>query len=143
LASTDDIAVCPRNELCDTKSHMRMRTIAHLQLLLIFPAALFMAALVVRNLGPPNSEPAHTAQQIVMWYAGRVWTLRVLLFALPSIVLIGGWVALRTRYRDTVRLRNQRSAASGRPHWPVRLVSAATIASTGILAIVGFHVLTH
>jgi hypothetical protein len=122
---------------------MRMRTIALLQLVLIFPSALFMASLVVRNLGPMNYEPAHTAQQIVMWYAGKGWTLRVLLFALPCMGLISGWVALRTRYRDTLQLGAHRSLASSRPHWPVRLVSVTTVASAGILAIVGFHVLTH
>jgi hypothetical protein len=122
---------------------MRMHTIAILQLLLIFPAALFMASLVVRNLGPMNYEPAHTAQQIVMWYAGRMWTLRMLLFALPCVVLISGWAALRTWYRDTVQLGTHRSLPSSLPHWPVRLVSVTTVASAGILAIVGFHVLTH
>jgi hypothetical protein len=122
---------------------MRTRIIAFLQLALIFPAALFMASLVVRNLGPLQYEPAHTAQQIVMWYAGRWWTLRVLLFALPCIVLFSGCVALRTRNRDTEQHSTQPSLASSRPHWPVRLVSVTTVASTGILAIVGFHVLTH
>jgi hypothetical protein len=62
---------------------MRTRIFAFLQLVLILPAALFMASLVVRNLGPLQYEPAHTAQQIVMWYAGRLWTLWVLLFTLP------------------------------------------------------------
>jgi hypothetical protein len=136
-------AVCPRSALCDTKYSMRMRTIALLQLLLIFPAALFMASLVVRNLGPMNSEPAHSAKEIVMWYAGRMWTLRVLLFTLPCIVLISGWLALRTRYRDAVRLTSHRSPATSSPHWPVRLVSVTTVASAGILAIVSFHVLSH
>jgi hypothetical protein len=37
----------------------------------------------------------------------------------------------------------RRSLASSRPDWPVRLVSVTTVASAGILAIVGFHVLTH
>ena len=113
--------------------------IAFLQLVLILPAALFMAALVMRNSGPLTDEPARTAQQIVMWYVGRGWTLRVLLFALPCLVLLSGCVALRTRY-NTAQLG---TLASSRPHWPVRLVSVTTIASAGILAIVGFHVLTH
>ena len=122
---------------------MRTRIVAFMQLVLIFPAALFMAALVVRNLGPLKYEPAHTAQQIVMWYAGRLWTLRVLLFALPCLVLFSGCLALRSRLRDTERL-TQRSLASSRPpHWPVRLVSVTTVLSAGMLAIVGFHVLTH
>ena len=63
---------------------MRTRISAFLQLVLILPAALFMAALVVRNLGPLRYEPAHTAQQIVMWYAGRLWTLWVLLSGVRS-----------------------------------------------------------
>lgn len=122
---------------------MRTTIIAFLQLVLIFPAALFMASLVVRNLGWLQYEPAHTAQQIVMWYAGRLWTLRVLLFALPCMVLFSGCVVLRTRNRDTEQHGTQRSLASSRQHWPVRFVSVTTVASAGILAIVGFHVLTH
>jgi hypothetical protein len=122
---------------------MRTRIIAFLQLVLVFPAALFMASLVVRNLGPLKNEPALTAQQIVIWYAGRSWTLQVLLFALPCIVLFGGCVALRTRNRDTEQRGTQRSLASSRPYWAVRLATVTTVASAGILAIVGFHVLTH
>jgi hypothetical protein len=122
---------------------MRTRNIAFLQLVLIFPAVFFMVSLVVRTLGRRQFEPAHTAQQIVLWYAGRMWSLRVLLFALPCIVLFSGCVALRTRNRDTEQHSTQRSFASSNPHWSVRLVSVMTVASAGILAIVGFHVLTH
>jgi hypothetical protein len=122
---------------------MRTRIFAFLQLVLILPAALFMASLVVRNLGPLQYEPAHTAQQIVMWYAGRLWTLWVLLFTLPSIVLVSGCVALRTRNSDTEQHSSQRSIASSRPHWLVRFLYVTTVASAGMLAIVVFHVLTH
>jgi len=51
------------------------RLVAAAQLLLIFPAVLFMGSLVVRKLSPLQNEPARTAQQIVMWYAGRMWSL--------------------------------------------------------------------
>ncbi len=122
---------------------MRMRTLALLQLLLIFPAALFMASLVVRDVGPMTSESAHTAEQIVMWYAGKGWTLRVLLFALPCTVLISGCAVLRTRYRDTVLLGSRRSLASSLSLWPARMVAVTTVASAGIVVVVGFHVLTH
>ena len=122
---------------------MRTRVIAFFQLALIFPAALFMTSLVVRNLGLPQYEPAHTAQQVVMWYAGRLWTLWVLLFALPCMVLVSGCVALRTRNRDTEQHSTRRSLASTRPHWSVRFVSVTTIASAGVLAVVVFHALTH
>jgi hypothetical protein len=122
---------------------MRIRIAAFLQLMLIFPAALFMASLVVRSLEPLKYQPAHTAQQIVMWYAERLWTLEVLLFALPCVALLIGSAALRSRNRDTEQFETQRWLASDRPHWPMRLVSVTTVASAGILAIVCFHVLTH
>ena len=122
---------------------MRSRIIAFLQLALILPAALFMASLVLRNVAPLRYEPAHTAQQIVMWYAGRLWTLWVLLFTLPCIVLVSGCVALRTRNRDTEHDSAPGSIASTRPQWLVSFLYATTVASAGILAIVVFHALTH
>ena len=60
------------------------RSVAALELLLVFPAVLFMTALFARNVQPPQYEPAHTAQQIVDWYAARPHIgLWVLLIALP------------------------------------------------------------
>ena len=68
------------------------RVIAGAELLLIFPAILFMTSLFVRNLQPQQYEPARTAQRIVMWYSGRLWTLWVLLITLPFAVLVTGCV---------------------------------------------------
>ena len=80
------------------------RLVAASQLLFICPAILFMGSLVVRNLSTLQNEPAHTAQQIVMWYAGRMWTLWVLLIALPLGVLVTGCIMFaRSRSKD-VRL---------------------------------------
>jgi hypothetical protein len=47
------------------------RIIATLEIVLIFPAALFMTALVVRNLGELPYEPAATAQRIILWCSGH------------------------------------------------------------------------
>ena len=74
------------------------------QLFLIFPAVVFMGALVVRNLSPLQDEPAHTAQQIVMWYAGRMWTLWVFLIALPLGVLVTGCVTFVLNWRGDASL---------------------------------------
>jgi hypothetical protein len=65
------------------------------------------------HIGRRQFERAHTAPQIVIWYAKRLWTLRVLLFALPCIMLFSGCVALRTRNRDTEQHRTQRSRPIG------------------------------
>jgi hypothetical protein len=66
------------------------RAIATTQALLIFPAILFMGALILRQMSPLQHEPAYTSQQIVMWYAGRMWTLWVLLITLPLVVVVTG-----------------------------------------------------
>jgi hypothetical protein len=80
------------------------RLVAAAQLLLIFPAVVFMGSLVVRNLSPLQNEPAHTAQQIVMWYVGRMWTLWVLLITLPLGVLVTGCIMFARSWSEDVRL---------------------------------------
>lgn len=86
-----------------------------------------MTAVVVRHL-----PSLHGAQQIVMWYAGRVWTLRVLLIALPLAVLGAGFATLAPT--PFVAIQTQP---------PARLVAAATLIAAIILAIVGVHMLAN
>jgi hypothetical protein len=116
-----------------------------MELLLIFPAALFMTALFVRNLQPPQYEPAYTAQQIVTWFAVRPRTgLWGLLIALPLTVLITGCGTLSRTWSNEVELRQaaRQTVAVLRAHLATLLVAGATLASGGILAIVALHVLT-
>jgi ABC-type Fe3+ transport system permease subunit len=120
---------------------MRLRIIAALEFALIFPAALFMGALVFRTLGSLGYEPAHRAQQLVMWYAGRMWTLWVLLLALPFAALLIGCATL---YRDAELLHSGRQALSVlRRRWATLLVAVTTVAAVGILAIVILHMLAN
>ncbi len=95
-----------------------------------------MLALIVRAIGPLQQEPAHAAQQIVMWYAGRLWTLWVLLFALPLAVLGIGSAALlghsATLPQALASLRADRS---------LLLATALTFVAGVILIIVGLHVM--
>jgi hypothetical protein len=121
------------------------RAIAATELLLIFPAALFMTALFVRNLQPLQYEPAHTAQRIVTWYAARprigLWGL---LIALPLAVLVTGCGTLLSRWSDEVELRQatRQTLAAIRAHLATLLVAGATVAAGAILAIVALHMLT-
>ncbi len=126
---------------------MRMpkRTIATAELLLVFPAVLFMTALFVRNLQPQQYEPAHTAQQIVTWYAARprvaLWGF---LIALPLAVLAAGCGTLLRGWSNDAELRQaaRRTLADVRAHLAMLLVAGATLAAGGILAIVALHLLT-
>jgi hypothetical protein len=121
------------------------RAIAATEMLLIFPAALFMTALFVRNLQPQQYEPARTAQRIVTWYAARprlgLW---VLLIALPLAVLVSGCGTLLRRWSDEVELRQaaRQTLAAIRAHLATLLVAGATLTAGGILAIVALHMLT-
>jgi hypothetical protein len=125
--------------------NMPKRAIAATELLLIFPAALFMTALFVRNVQPLQYEPAHTAQRIVMWYAARphigLWGL---LIALPMVVLVTGCGTLLRNWSGEVQLRQAtlQTLAAIRAHLAALLVAGATLTAGGVLAIVAMHVLT-
>ena len=124
---------------------MRTRVIAVLELVLISPAALFMIALTLRHLQSLQYEPAHSAQQLVMWYAVRMWTLWVLLFSLPLIALvIGCSELLRNWNRDTVvRFKSQKPLVMARAHLTSLLIATTTLISGVILVIVVLHVLAN
>ena len=109
---------------------MRTRIITALALALILPASLFMLALVVRNFTPLPLKVTSTAQQIVAWYAARMWTLWVFLLALPITVLVSGAATLRYKNRDL-------------QHTWRGLLGAITLAAGGILAIVVLHMLAN
>lgn len=108
---------------------MRSRLVAAFQMALIFPAVLFMAAILIRQVNPLDYEPTHTAQQVVMWYAGRIWTLWLLLLALPFTVLVAGCAALWREWRPG-------NAA-------MLLVGAITLSAGEILAFVVLHMLAN
>ena len=121
------------------------RSLAALELLLVFPAVLFMTALFARNVQPLQYEPAHTAQRIVDWYAARPHLgLWVLLIALPLAVLTTGSVTLAREWRRNRDLRDAtlQTCALMRSHAPSLLIASATAAAAGILAVVALHLLT-
>jgi hypothetical protein len=120
---------------------MRTRIIAAIEAALLFPALLFMGALVVRELQPLQHEPAHSAHQLVMWYAGRIWTLWILLLALPLTALVIGSATLLRSWNHKIALaQNLRQSLAGmRTHPATLLVAATTLAAAGILVIVALH----
>jgi hypothetical protein len=121
------------------------RTLATLEVVLIFPATFFMTALFVRNLQPQQLEPAHTAQRIVDWYAARPQLgLWLFLMAFPLAALAIGCVSLGRSWRSDPALRQAGLECAGviRRHFGVLVVAFATIASAVILGIVALHVIT-
>jgi hypothetical protein len=122
------------------------RLFAAVELLLVFPAVLFMAALFARSIQPVQYQPAHIAQQIVDWYAARphlgLWCL---LIAFPLVVLATGATWLMREWRRDGDLRNSatRLLALCRSHSVALSVAASTSVAAVILAIVAIHMLTN
>jgi hypothetical protein len=117
------------------------RIIAVTELVLIFPAALFLAAVVARYLQPLQ----YAAQQIVTWYAGRQWTLWVLLIGLPFAALFTGCVTLLWNANGGPK-ESQSAKQSSTPIYaqlPTRIIAAATLAAGLILAVVALHMLAN
>lgn len=113
--------------------------VAVTELLLVFPAALFMTALFVRNLQPQQLQPAHAAQQIVMWYAARPRTgLWMFLIALPLTVLVSGCATVWQRWKsdDDLRQASRNGLALLNAHM------ATFLTAGGFLTIVGLHLLS-
>jgi hypothetical protein len=115
------------------------RALAAAQLLLMFPALLFMGALVVRQVSPLQHEPAHTAGRIVMWYSGRMWTLWALLITLPFAVLVTGCVTLRSSWNNVPELHRARRGLAMYADQPMLLVVMMTLTAGVVLAIVAMH----
>jgi hypothetical protein len=117
--------------------------VAASQLLLIFPAVLVMGSLVVRNLSPLQNEPARTAQQIVMWYAGRMWTLWALLIALPLGVLGMGCIMFARSWSKDDRLPKAvlQMLAAIHANRAMLIVAVITLTAGAVLTIVVLHML--
>ena len=103
-----------------------------------------MTALFVRGLQPLHDEPARTAHQIAMWYAGRQWTLPVLLIALPLIALVTGCATLLRNWNHAVELRHapRQLLAASRTDLATLFIAAMTWTAGGVLARVAVHMLS-
>jgi hypothetical protein len=116
--------------------------IAAWALALICPAVLFIAALFLRQMPAPHSQPARTAERIVRWYAAHPqFALWVLLLLLPlSAFLLGSSALLRT-WSDNPELRGYawRALTETVEHWPAMSIGGLTVLSAGVLMMVTAH----
>lgn len=107
------------------------RTLALTQLILLLPSLLFMVALLARSLTPLSTS----AQSIVAWYAGRIWTLWLFLVLLPLAALLTGGLTLLTGRRTSI------TAPAARLQPASFLITALTLVAALLLAVVAVHML--
>jgi hypothetical protein len=122
-----------------------IRVVAGMQLALIFPAILFLTAVLVGAGDPPQYELARVAQRIVTWYSARMWTLWLLLLILPLAVLAAGCVTLSGSWNRAVELPVAARPAPAMLPAPVAtlFVAGTTFTSAGVLAVVVLHMLAN
>ena len=123
-----------------------IRLVTAMQLALLLPAALFMTAVLVSAGDAPQYDLARIAQRVVMWYSARLWTLWLLLLALPFAVLVSGAVTLARLWdRDLELPRAARQSLATMVPAPLAtlFVAGTTLTSAGILVIVALHVLAN
>jgi hypothetical protein len=123
--------------------HNANPAIAATEFVLLLPAVVFMSALLARSLGGLQSQTAHIAQQIISWYADRVWTLWVLLTALPLAALVIGCVTLLQNRKGGAGAREDPGQLSAwkSTHLATSMIAAETLAAGLILAVVAVHIL--
>jgi len=111
---------------------------------LVGPAVLFVAALFLRQVPPPQSGPARTAGRIVTWYAAHPQlALWVLLFLLPLSAFILGSAALLRTWSENPQLQQYtwRALAAIPAHWPAVSIGGATLLSAAMLAMITAHLM--
>lgn len=121
------------------------RSIAFVELILVLPATLFMTALFVRNVQPPQLEPARSAGRVVEWFSARPHLgLDVCLIALPFAALVIGCASVLRSWKRDPEFRDaaRRTFAVIRTHLASLIIVAATVTALGILGIVAVHVIS-
>lgn len=107
--------------------------------LMVMPAAIFAAAVLMRLLQPPMSVPARVGRTIFGWTVTHVTRLdaAVIFLALPGVALAAGSTALSRLWRRDGRFREHSAAAFTilrRQLQPLCLAAGALLAA-GLLAL--------
>ena len=113
-------------------------------LALVGPAVLFVVALFISRVPPPESQPARTANRIVQWYAAHPqFALWVLLLLLPLSALILGSAALLRTWGDNPKLQyfTWRALSEIPEHWPALSIGGATLLALGVLVMITAHLM--
>ena len=116
------------------------RTIAIIELLLVFPAALFMVALFLREV-----QPLAQTGRLVEWFSHDVVLgLDVFLIAMPLAAFVIGCAMVLRSWRGDVEFRRASLEIFTivRAHVASLLIAGVTLMAGGILAIVALHMIT-
>ena len=110
------------------------------ELLLVFPAALFMTALFLREV-----QPLAQTGRLVEWFSHHVILgLYVFLIAMPLAAFVGGCAIVLRSWRSDAEFQRAtlQTFTTVRAHAASLLIAGATLTAGGILVIVALHMIT-
>ena len=114
--------------------------------LLVLPATLLLGGAALRQLQPPQYEPARTISTIFAWVGPRIShaDAALLFLGLPGIAAIAGCMVLLMAWRRSETLRQDTIAVftSFRRHLAVAILGTGTLLAGAILAAVVIHIIT-
>lgn len=130
----------------ETPKPSRLPIVAFTEWLMVLPAAVFIAAAILRSLQPSQYEPARTSSAIVNWAAAHVTRLdaAILFLGLPALAAIIGCAVLMRMWHSDEDLRQDLTAMADtiRRHTATVLLTAATAVAGAIFVFSVIHVLT-
>jgi hypothetical protein len=115
------------------------RTIAIIELLLVFPAALFMIALFLREV-----QPLAQTGRLVEWFSHHVVIgLYIFLIAMPLAAFVVGCAIVLRSWRSDAEFRRAilEISTTVRAHVASLLIAGVTLMAGGILAVVAMHMI--
>ncbi len=116
------------------------QTIAIIELLLVFPAALFMTALFLREV-----QPLAQTGRLVDWFSHHVVLgLDVSLIAMPLAAFFSGGAIVLRSWRSDAEFRRATLEifTTIRAHLASLLIAVVTLMAGGILVVVAMHMIT-
>jgi hypothetical protein len=116
------------------------QSLAIVELILILPASLFMAALFLREV-----QPAAQTGRLVEWFSHHVVLgLYVFLVAMPLAAFLAGCAMVLRNWRSDAQFRQAtlEMFSTARTHVASLLIAGATLMAGSILALVAMHLIT-
>lgn len=114
--------------------------------LLVLPATLLLGGAALRQIQPPQHEPARSISTIFAWVGPRIThaDAALLFLVLPGIAAIVGCVVLLMAWRRSETLRHDTVAVftSLRRNLAVAVLGMGTLLAGTILAAVIIHIIT-
>ena len=125
---------------------LRLSVLAIGEWLIVLPAVVFLVAAALRNLQPPQFEPARASWAIFDWTTTHISHLgaAALFIGIPGLVLLAGCAALVRSWQQDQALRDDAilGIAILRRNLVIGLLMTATLLAAAVFTLAVAHLVT-